>query len=145
MNPKAIMSRQASKPGEAPRSWESSKNYLRENVEMREEGDGYIVFLPVSGDGDDILERLEHGGTTERYALGRKRRGQGDLIGYTISSQRFTSTSGVKFSHARVTLRKRFAPAQTIDVKPRPVFAPARERIKKKIPTVFSDIKKLLR
>jgi hypothetical protein len=139
------MYREASKPGEAPRSWESSGNYLRNHVFTREEGDGYIVFLPVTDDGDDILERLEHGGSTERYALGRSRYKQGDLIGYTIVSRRDKSTSGAKFSHMRVSLRKRFAPAQEINVKPRPVFGPAKERVRKKIPTVFKDIQKLLR
>jgi len=139
------MYRPSSRPGETPRSWESSGNYLRNHVFTREEGDGYIVFIPPSERGDDILQRLEHGGTTERYALGRRHRNHGDLIGYTIESERDRSYNGVKFSHKRVSLRKRFGRRKRITVEPRPVMAPALERIKKKIPTVFKDIQKLFR
>lgn len=138
-------------PGEAPRSWGPSY-YLRNHVRFdpSEDGDGWVIHLSPETSGDDLLHSLEYGGHERRFAPGGEAYGRGDHIGYTVVSESESGGSTgrrgrkVNFSHKRVSLRKRYGPPVDIDIAPRPVFEPARERIEQRIPELFGDIADLL-
>lgn len=112
--------RNASKPGNPPKTWTGS---IRNAIWFDANLEGFrIVASPRKGGTTDIFPTLEYGGTVsnERY-------GHGDLMGYQIVDER-SEAQGPKrkqaFSHKRVSLARKYDTPENIKIAPRPFFEP---------------------
>lgn len=138
---------QRSKPGEPPRT-RSSKDpkggkrlSLRSGIyfEPTQDKTGFTIYAVSLSSGNLIFRNLEKGGSTSVD------QGKGELLGYSISSERSqTSRSDGKtqtFSHRRVSLRKvqDGVKKKKITFQPRPFFEPAKARAVERIQDIFGE------
>lgn len=130
--------RKSSKPFQPPKTWTGSiKRAIA--YEVYPDGQGFrLKAEPRKGGNMFIYPILEYGGrvSNARYK-------HGNLIGYQVVSERSETErrdgTTQKFSHRRVSLRRKYENPKDIRIQPRPFFEPGKEYIEERVQEVFGE------